>query len=78
MAEKTLNARVQMKADTEANWLKATNFTPKNGEIIVYAADDNCSYPRMKVGDDSKKVNERPFINEAISESTINSTCVFT
>ena len=77
MAEKTLNARVQMKTDTEANWLKATNFTPKNGEIIVYATDNNCSYPRIKVGDDSKKVNELPFINEAISESTINSICIF-
>ena len=77
MAEKTLRTRIQMKTDTEANWLRATNFIPKNGEIIVYAADDNCSYPRIKVGDDSKKVNELPFINEAISESTINSICVF-
>lgn len=78
MAEKTLNTRFQMKTDTEANWLKATNFIPKNGEIIIYAIDATHSYQRVKVGDGIKKVNELPFINEAISESTINSTCVFT
>ena len=77
MAEKTLNTRIQMKTDTEANWNKATNFIPKNGEIIVYATDATHSYQRVKVGDGTTKVNELPFINEAISESTINSTCVF-
>lgn len=78
MAEKTLNTRIQMKTDTEANWLKATNFIPKNGEIIIYATDATHSYQRVKVGDGTKKVNELPFINEAITENTINSTCVFT
>lgn len=78
MAEKTLRTRIQMKTDTEANWLRATNFIPKNGEIIIYAIDGTHSYQRVKVGDGIKKVNELPFINEAISESTINSTCVFT
>ena len=77
MAEKTLNTRIQMKTDTEANWNKATNFIPKNGEIIVYAIDTTHSYQRVKVGDGTKKVKELPFINEAITENTINSTCVF-
>lgn len=36
MAEKTLNARMSQKHDIEANWLKATNFIPLAGEIIVY------------------------------------------
>ena len=78
MAEKTLNTRIQMKTDTEANWNKATNFIPKNGEIIIYATDATHSYQRLKVGDGTKKVNELPFINDIITESTINSTCVFT
>ena len=78
MAEKTLRTRIQMKTDTEANWLRATNFIPKNGEIIIYAIDATHNYQRVKVGDGIKKVNELPFINEAISESTINSICVFT
>lgn len=78
MAEKTLNTRFQMKTDTEENWLKATNFIPKNGEIIIYATDATHSYQRLKVGDGATLVNNLPFINDAITESTINSTCVFT
>ena len=77
MAEKTLNTRIQMKTDTEANWNKATNFIPKNGEIIIYAIDATHNYQRVKVGNGTKKVNDLPFINDAITESTINSTCVF-
>ena len=77
MAEKTLNTRIQMKIDTEANWNKATNFIPKNGEIIIYAIDATHNYQRVKVGNGTKKVNELPFINEAITENKINSICVF-
>lgn len=42
--------RFQQKHDTEANWLKATNFAPLEGELIVYDADENHDYPRFKVG----------------------------
>lgn len=42
--------RFQQKHDTEANWLKATNFAPLEGELIVYDADENHNYPRFKVG----------------------------
>ena len=66
-----------MKTDTEENWLKATNFIPKNGEIIIYAIDATHNYQRVKVGNGTKKVNELPFINEAITENKINSICVF-
>lgn len=34
-----INGRFQQKYDYEANWLKATNFTPMKGEIIVYLAE---------------------------------------
>ena len=78
MAEKTLNTRIQMKTDTEANWNKATNFIPKNGEIIVYATDATHNYQRLKIGNGTTLVNNLPFINDIITESAINSTCVFT
>ena len=58
MAEKTLNGRIIQKHDTEANWLKATNFKPKAGEVIIYDADENYSYPRIKIGDGNTLVNE--------------------
>lgn len=61
MAEKTLNTRIQQKHDIEANWLKATNFIPKAGEIIVYDADAAHPFPRIKIGDEKTLVNELPF-----------------
>ena len=39
MANKTVKTRIVNKHDTEANWAKAVNFTPKDGEIIIYDAD---------------------------------------
>ena len=39
MAEKMLKARIQHKHDFEANWKKAKNFIPLNGELIIYNAE---------------------------------------
>ena len=45
-----VNARFQQKHDYEANWLKATNFVPKAGEIIVYDAEaDDVGIPNPDV-----------------------------
>lgn len=64
MANKTLNARIVQKHDTQVNWEKATGFIPKAGEIIIYDADENYSYPRIKVGDGENYINQLPFIDE--------------
>lgn len=67
MAEKNLNnIRIVNKHDTEANWLKATGFTPKQGEIIVYDIDSTHSYERIKIGDGSKNINALPFVDDAL------------
>lgn len=60
--EKTITTRVQMKTDTASNWGKATNFTPKKGEIIVYSGNP----PRIKVGDGTTKVNALPFATSSV------------
>lgn len=65
MADKVLNTRVQQKHDIEANWLKATNFIPKIGEVIVYDPDENHAAARVKIGDGVKTVIELAFIDEA-------------
>lgn len=62
MAEKTLNTRIQQKHDSQTNWDKATNFIPKDGEIIIYDADANNVKPRIKVGDGTSKLSALPFI----------------
>lgn len=62
--EKTMKARVQHKHDVEANWLKATNFTPLASEIIVYDTDENYDYPRIKIGDGKTNINTLPFVTK--------------
>lgn len=59
--EKHLNSRIQHKHDTEVNWNKATNFIPKQAEIIVYDIDDNYFYERIKIGDGVTPVTNLPF-----------------
>lgn len=57
------NTRIVLKHDIEANWIKAKNFIPLEGEIIIYDADENYSYQRIKVGDGTTKVKDLPFDN---------------
>lgn len=60
--EKVFQSRIQLKHDTEENWLKATNFIPKEGEIIIYDVDANNPTPRFKVGNGTTTVNLLPFV----------------
>lgn len=62
MAEKNINSRIIHKHDTEAHWLLATNFIPKQGEHIVYDIDENYNYERLKIGDGITNVNDLPFV----------------
>lgn len=57
MSEKILNTRIIQKHDTSENWAKATNFIPKNGEIIVYE-DLN----KIKIGNGIDVVEDLSFI----------------
>lgn len=66
-----IDARYVQKHDTEENWLKAINFTPLEGELIVYEPDANHFYPRYKIGDGKTNVNQLPFSNEQISENEL-------
>ncbi len=62
MSEKTFNnIRIIHKHDTEENWLKAENFIPKQGELIIYDIDNNNQSPRFKIGDGETNVNLLPF-----------------
>ena len=73
--EKNMNTRIQHKHDIEANWLKATNFTPLVGEIVVYDPDGNYDYPRIKIGDGKTNINSLPFIKDGVSPiATVSQT----
>lgn len=61
-------ARLRLKSDTEANWIAANEaitggFIPLDGEIIIYSADNEYTYSRLKIGDGSTNVINLPFID---------------
>lgn len=68
MAEKTIRTRIIHKHDIEANWNLAINFTPKQGEIIVYDVDATHAYERFKIGDGVTNVNNLPFNDTALAD----------
>lgn len=68
MASREIKTRVINKHDTEANWLKATTFIPKQGEIIVYDIDTTHTYERFKIGDGKTFVNSLPFATSGEAE----------
>lgn len=78
MATKNVKTRITMKHDTEENWLKAENFVPLDGEVIVYDADTENPHPRLKIGNGSTVVNNLPFsvnYTSVISITEINEIC---
>ena len=73
MAEpKKISTRIINKHATAAVW-NNTNFTPLQGEIVVYdpgydSTDEKTySYERMKIGDGSHTIQELPFITENLN-----------
>lgn len=58
----TFRGRIQLKSDTEANW-NDHPIVPLSGELIIYAADNNHNYSRLKVGDGVTQVTRLPFID---------------
>lgn len=54
-----VNTRIKHKHDIEANWMKAKNFIPLPGELIVYDYDTG---RKIKIGDGVTNVNLLPFV----------------
>lgn len=69
--EKNVYSRIQHKHDIEANWIKASSFIPKQGEIIIYDVDEKYYYERIKIGDGVKNVNDLPFVNSIATNDEI-------
>lgn len=62
MAEKEILTRIQHKYDTQTNWEKATGFTPKKGELIIYS-----DIKKFKVGDGNSKLSALQFYDIDLS-----------
>ena len=67
-----LQTRIQLKHDKKANWDGKDNFIPLLGEMIIYEEDSDTKYPRFKIGDGEKTVNELPFATAKEIEAAIN------
>lgn len=78
--EKNIQSRIQHKHDTEANWLKATNFIPKAGELIIYDVDAAHTEPRLKIGNGTTNVNNLPFVNDnnSITDTKVTQSAAIT
>lgn len=60
---KQINARIQHKIGTAAEWELATTFIPLKGELIIYSdGKGGESKPRLKIGDGTTKVGNLPFL----------------
>ena len=66
-----MKARISNLHKTEADWQALAEFTPAAGELIVYDADNEHPYPRLKIGDGDHKLSELPFIIEAVLASLL-------
>ena len=71
MATTAIKTRIQLKNDTEAHWLLATNFVPLQGEVIIYSADGTHPFSRLKVGDGTTTVNNLPFIDSGSTNNFV-------
>lgn len=74
MGEKTFNTRIVMKHDTEAKWMKAEDFKPLKGEMIIYDVDEEHCCPRIKIGN-GEAVGTLPFVYEGFTASELESLC---
>ena len=70
MAEKTIKTRIIHKHAVEADWIKATNFIPIKGELIVYDIDSSHSRERFKIGDGVTTVTNLPFTSSTVTLKT--------
>lgn len=61
-ATNIFESRIRLKSDTETNWNEHP-ITPLAGELIIYSADTNHPYSRLKVGDGNTLVTNLPFID---------------
>lgn len=60
-----MKARLSLLHKTEADWNKLPNFIPYAGELIIFDADQQYDYVRLKLGDGKTKLSDLPFFIDA-------------
>lgn len=74
-----INARLQVKSDTTANWNAARGFIPLKGEVIVYTDyrtkvvdGETVTIPGVKIGTGNAYVQDLMFINDGDSQQILD------
>ena len=73
MSENKLKWRVQHKTGTSAEWALAKNFTPLEGELIIYT-----DLKKIKFGDGKTNVNDLEFFTKLSAWSDGNGVVTLT
>ena len=79
----TVNARIQNKRDSTANWNAARGFVPLAGEVIIYndykivqkeidGETKQVYIPGIKVGDGQTYVQDLPFVDTELRDTIMN------
>ena len=63
MAENTIKGRLIMKHGSSTDWVSASSFIPKQGELIIYDTGDATLPSQFKIGDGTRTVGALPFAN---------------
>ena len=66
MADRNITCTLISRHDSETNWVLAKDFIPRQGEIVIYDADQLHNYERIKVGDGKTVVGDLPFVNSGL------------
>lgn len=87
-----IQTRISNKHDLEANWLEHPSFLPMPGELIIYDVEVDAegntlalpsgrttpyTFARLKIGDGITAVNELPFIDDVINDTTYDLSTSF-
>lgn len=66
MTDRNINCTLISRHDSEENWVLVKDFIPRQGEIVIYDADQLHNYERVKVGDGKTVVGDLPFVNSGL------------
>ena len=67
-----IKTRVIQKHAQKSAWENTQDkFVPLEGELIVFDKDSTTLYPRLKIGDGKRNVNELPFITAGAAEKLL-------
>ena len=70
-----MKARICLLHKTESEWNKLSDFTPLQGELIIFDPDRRHRYARVKIGDGATELSKLPFLIDPAVDEFIENHC---